>query len=254
MKKIFIIINICVWFFCITGCKESISNSNNNTNQIEVTETNKTMEGNEIMSVNSQTQEIKVIYDKDKKLKAVALTKEEKDKLFSDFLKNRFNIYMSKNNDIKTPSETKITKNFDEYNDVCYSIYKYNKNKLFAFLLREKPDLTKSSNPSNVTVYEGLFLIPIDKVYTMEDFSGIVVNKSDLSDVKKIYKYADTLLKQELQFENSKKKCSINVMSKDSGITISFKKSGDKYIVTDIKDNADESLVSMIADVDKNFD
>ena len=147
-----------------------------------------------------------------------------------------------------------MVKNFDEYNDLCYSVYKYKDNKLFAFIIREQPDLTKSSFRSNITTYEGLFLLPIDKVYSIEDFKDIEINKSDLSDVKKIYKYADILFEQELKTEESKKKCSISVMSEGSGITISFKKKGNKYIVTKIEDNADESFASMIADVDKSFD
>lgn len=249
MIKKYIFITLCLLFICITGCKDTVSDiKNKTTNQTETTETSKTKKDNEILE-SSKEREIKVIYDKDKKLKLVNLTKKEKDKLFSDFLKSRFNIYLSKNENVKIPYETKITKNLDKYTDVCYSIYKYKKDKLFAFLLREKYNPSRSYLLSNTTVYVGLFLIPVDKVYTIEDFSEIIVNKSDLSDVKKIYKYADVLLKQEI--ENSKKKCSINIISEDSGITINFKKSGDKYIVTKIKNGAKDTFVSMIADVDK---
>lgn len=253
MKKI-LIIAFCALFICLTSCKYNTSDSNNEiTNQIETTKTDKITNGNESRSIDSKTQEIKVIYDKDTELKAVTLTKEEKDKLFREFLNNRCNIYLPKNNDIKIPFETKIIENFDEYNDLCYSIYEYKGDKLFAFLIREESDPNKSSVTTNATVYEGLFLMPIDKLYSIEDFSNIVINKSDLSDVKKIYKYADILFEQELQVKNSKKKCSINIMSENSGITINFKKSGDKYIVTKIENEANDTFASMIADVDKNY-
>ena len=254
MKKVFILITLCLLFACITCCKDTASNTKNKaTNETEKTETTKITKKENEKSGSSKAQKIKVIYDEDTKLKTVTLTNEEKDKFFNDFLKDRFN-YLSENENVKIPYETKITEKIDKYNDVCYSIYRYKKDKLFAFLIREKYDPSRSSFLSYKTVYEGLFLIPVDKVYTIEDFSEIIVNKSDLSDVKKIYKYADILFKQEIELEKSKKKCSINIMSKDSGITINFKKSGDKYIVTKIKNEAKDTFVSMIADVDKNFD
>ena len=252
MKKVFILIISYVILLCLTSCDKTKSDSSNNntvtTNQREVSETTK---NNEILSDDST---MKIVMDKNKELKSVSIIKEENEKLFRMFVKNDFNIYLFENDEIEVPSEIRLVKNFDEYNDLCYSVYKYKDNKLFAFIIREQPDLTKSSFRSNITTYEGLFLLPIDKVYSIEDFKDIEINKSDLSDVKKIYKYADILFEQELKTEESKKKCSISVMSEGSGITISFKKKGNEYIVTKIEDNADESFASMIADVDKSFD
>lgn len=255
MKKIFILIISYVILLCLTSCDKTKSDSSNNnvetTNKIEVNETTK---GNESVSNNLKMNEIKVVMNKNTALKSVVLIKQEKEKLFKMFVKNDFNIYLFENDEIEVPSEIRLVKNFDKYNNLCYSVYKYKDNKLFAFIIREQPDPTRSSFRSNVTTYEGLFLLPMDKEYSIKDFEDIEINKSDLSDVKKIYKYADILFEQELQTAESKKKCSINIMSEGSGITISFKKKGNKYIVTKIEDNADGSFVSMIADADKSFD
>lgn len=243
---------------CLTSCNNEItgnsSKSTKTTSQIKEFKTGESMKENESISESLKSKEIKAVTDVNKQLEAVTLSKEEKDNLIDEFFKSQFSIYLKNSNSAEVPSEIRVTQNIDDYNDVCYSVYKYDKDKLFAFLLREKPDSTKSALTSNKTIYSGLFLVPVDKVYSIEDFKNIETNQSDLSDVKKIYKYADILFKQELQVEDSKKKCSINIMSEGSGITISFEKKMGKYVVTNIEDNADESFVSMIADVDKNFD
>lgn len=243
---------------CLTSCnkdiKDNSSKSAKTTSQIKESKTGENIKDNESIAASSKPKEIETVTDINKQLEALTLSKEEKDKLINEFIKNQFNIYLKSSNDVKVPSEIRVTQNFDEYNDVCYSVYKSDKDKLFAFLLREKPDSTKSALTSNTTIYNGLFLVPVDKVYSMEDFKDIEINKSDLSDVKKIYKYADILLEQELQTEDSKKKCSIYIMSEGSGITISFKKKRGKYVVTKIENEANDTFVSMIFDVDKNFD
>lgn len=240
MKKIFIMVISMIMMLGITGCnKDSVEKSSEISDKTESSITGK--------------DQMKVVNDKNKALKSIEITENEKEKLVDLFLKNEFEIYVSDEIDLPIPYETRITEIHDMY-DECYSIYNYKNEKYFAVLSREKPCASRSAYKLNKMIYTNLFLIPMDKVYNIEDFKDIEINKSDLSDVKKIYKYADILFEQELQAEDSKKKCSIYIMSDDSGITISFKKKGNKYIVTEIENNADGSFVSMIADVDKSFD
>lgn len=248
MKKVFILIISYVILLCLTSCDKTKSDSSNNnvvtTKQSDITDSKDNIE-NDVKEISNQNQT----------LKADVLEESEKKYLFNLFSNDQSNRFLYYDRKIKYPNEIRLIEALDEYDGVAYSVYKYNDEKIYVFVLREKYNNARSTALLlNSTMYEGLFLLPMDKEYSINDFEDIKINKSDLSDVKKIYKYADILFEQELQAEDSKKKCSIYIMSDDSGITISFKKKGNKYIVTEIENNADGSFVSMIADVDKSFD
>ncbi len=258
MKRIILLVICClVCVFYITGCREKVDKTDSTlTTTIDTKAVKKEVQKEEdgsLGSISKSKKEIKEITDKNIELKYITLMENDKNELIKTFLEKR--IIFTTDDDINfgIPSEIRIIKKWDKYDALCYSVYKCKNENIYVFMIREKYNPQKSVLYSPNTVYEGLFIMPVDKLYSIENFKDIVVNKSDLSDVKKIYKYADVLIEQELRLSNSKKKCSIDILSKDSCISISFKKSGNKYIVTNIKNNAHGWLASKIAYLDKNF-